>query len=144
MPSEKQAPTGLAGALWCPRCRSKRVVVLVIGVVLMSLGDLYMTLQHLTQFGMLEENPLAHAIMQYGSSNGLIAWKLSTILVAAGILLWARRRFAAEAGALFCCCVMTWLTVRWIDYSQHLTSITRDADEMVMTDDHRWISLPPE
>jgi hypothetical protein len=134
----------LAGALLCPRCRSKRVIALLVGVVFMSLGDLYMTLQHLTQFGMLEANPFAHAIMQYGSSWGLGAWKLSTVALAAGILFWARRRASAEAGALVCCLIMTWLTVRWVRYSDHLTSITRDAPELVQGDDRRWVSLPPD
>jgi hypothetical protein len=131
-------------ALFCPRCRSKRVIALLFGVVLMSLGDLYMTLQHLTQIGMLEDNPLAHAIMQYGSSWGLAAWKLCTVILAAGILFGARRRFSAELGALFCCVVLTWLMVRWVDYSDHLTSITRDAPELVQRDDARWVSMPPD
>jgi uncharacterized membrane protein YczE len=131
-------------ALLCPRCRAKRVIALLVGIVLMSLGDLYMTLQHLTHIGMLEDNPLALAIMQYGSSWGLAAWKLCTIALAAGILLYARRRASAEAGALFCCIVMTWLTSRWVDYSDHLTSITRDAPELVRGDDDRWVSLPPD
>lgn len=134
----------LVGELFCPRCRSKRVIGLLLVVVLMSIGDLYMTLQHLTHIGMLEDNPLAHAIMQYGSSWGLVVWKMCTVILAAGILFWARRRLSAELGALFCCVVMTWLMVRWVNYSDHLTSITHDAPELVQRDDERWVSLPPD
>ena len=140
----QMGPTGVLGALTCPRCRSKRVIILLFAVVLMSLGDLYMTLEHLTQFGMPEANPFAHAIIQYGSRTGLIAWKLATVLLAVGILFFARRRWSAEAGAFFCCAVMTWLTVRWLDYSTHITHIGRDADALVSAEDSIWISLPQE
>ncbi len=144
------SPSGQPGKcsrLWslvCPRCRATRVMILLVGVVLMSLGDLYMTLEHLTQSGMPEANPLAHAIIQYGSRTGLIVWKLATIVLAAGILFYARRRVSAELGALFCCGVMAWLTVRWLDYNTHVSEIVRDAHELVTDEQSQWVSLPSD
>lgn len=142
--AESSGPNRLVKGLLCPRRRAWRVTALLVGVVLMSLGDLYMTLEHLTHIGMPEANPFAHAIIQYGSRNGLIAWKLATVLLAVGILFFARRRWSAEVGALFCCGVLTWLTARWMDYSEHLTHVGRDIPELVTGEDSRWVSLPPE
>lgn len=137
-------PTGVLRALSCPRCRSRRVIILLCGIVLMSLGDLYMTLEHLTHVGMPEANPFAHAIIQYGSRTGLIVWKLATVLLATGILFYARRRWSAEAAAVFSCAVMTWLTVRWLDYSTHIGQLSRQGQELVSAEDSIWVSLPPE
>lgn len=132
---------GFWRALWCPRCRSKRVLLLLSAVVLMSLGDLYMTLQYLLHSGLLEANPLARSIMQYGSPAGLIAWKLCTLILASGILIWARRKLSAELGVLFCCGVMTWLTVRWLEYSDQVSRFTHEAATMAAADDSRWVTL---
>lgn len=129
--------------LLCPCCRSRRVLVILAGVVLMSLGDLYMTLQYLLHFGLLESNPMARAIIQHGSPWILAAWKLCTLILAVGILAFARRRLSAELGTLFCCGVMAWLTVRWIHYSDQVSSTTRDAQALLHTDESRWVTLAP-
>lgn len=133
----------LVNGLFCPRCRSKRVIVILTGVVLMSLGDLYMTLQYVMHFGLLEANPFARAMMQYGSPTVLVAWKLCTLILAAGILLYARRRLSAELGVLFCCGVMTWLTVRWMDYMEQMAHMPRETQALVQQDDSKWVTLVP-
>jgi hypothetical protein len=105
------------GAALTPGYRPVRVMLLLCGVVLLSLADLYMTLVHLMSFGMIEANPLARGIMAYGSPAALIVWKLVTVMTAVGILFYARRRRAAELGAIFCCGVLLWLTGRWVSYN---------------------------
>ena len=143
MPSQLETPrAGVWMALTCPASRSRRVVVLLAAIILMSLGDLYMTLEHLTQIGMPEANPLAHAIIQYGSRSVLIAWKLATVILAVGILFYARRRWSAEAAALFCCGVLTWLSARWLDYSEHMLKVDTGLCPLVLGDDHRWVTIP--
>lgn len=133
----------LRRGLFCPECRSQRVLVILVGIVLMSLGDLYMTLEYLLHFGMLESNPLARAIIQHGSPWVLGAWKLCTLILAVGILVFARRRVSAELGALFCCGVMAWLTVRWIHYSDQVGEATRYQQALVEFDEGRWVTLAP-
>ncbi len=133
--------SGPLRGLWCPHCRSKRVTILLVGIILMSLGDLYMTLQYLLHSGLLEANPIARSIMMHGSPTGLILWKLCTLVLASGILFWARRKWSAEVGALFCCCVMTWLTVRWIEYSDQVLRFNKEATALVQADDLRWVTL---
>jgi uncharacterized membrane protein YhfC len=143
MPLQLEARSaGIWRALTCPACRSRRVVVLLAAIILMSLGDLYMTLEHLTHVGMPEANPLAHAIIQYGSRSILIAWKLATVVLAVGILYYARRRWSAEAAALFCCGVLTWLSARWLDYSEQMLKVDTSFCPLVLGDDHRWVTLP--
>jgi hypothetical protein len=118
-------------------------MVILTGVILMSLGDLYMTLQYVMHFGLLEANPMARALMQYGSPTALIAWKLCTLILAAGILFYARRRLSAELGVLFCCGVMTWLTVRWMDYMEQMAHVSRETQALVQQDESKWVTLVP-
>jgi hypothetical protein len=129
--------------LFCPRCRAKRVTALLVGVILMSLGDLYMTLQYVMHYGLLEANPFARAMMDYGSPSLLVAWKLFTLLLTSGILFFARRRLSAELGAIFCCGVLTWLTVRWLDYSDQMAHMPRESQALVTQDESRWVTLVP-
>jgi Domain of unknown function (DUF5658) len=134
--------TGLIRAL-SPECRATRVTALLIGIVLLSLGDLYMTLLHLVNFGMLEQNPLAREIMAHNSPAALVVWKLITVGLAVGILFWARRRPAAELAALFCCGVLTWLTLRWSSYSEQMADLTHGLTSMTQEDEPHWVTMAP-
>lgn len=138
-PRPRLAPGGFR-----PEHRPHRVVVLLAAVVLLSLGDLYMTLIHLLNFGMLEGNPLARAIMEHGSPAAVVIWKFVTVGFAVGVLYWARRRWAAEAGALLCCCILAWLTVQWVGYSDQISRITRELNVLAATqDDPVWVTMVP-
>lgn len=132
-----------ASHIWGSAGRPARVLALLIAVVLLSLGDLYMTLVHLLNFGMLEGNPLARAIMERGSPTALVAWKLLTVGFAVAVLFAARRRWAAEAGALFCCVVLTWLTFQWAGYSEQISRLTRELNLLAAQDEPRWVSMVP-
>jgi hypothetical protein len=101
--------------------RSARVLALVAAISLMSLGDLYMTLVHLRGFGMIEMNPLARLVMQHHATWVLIAWKLASITLCAGILSIFRHRRSAELGAILCFAVLTALTLQWIRYSDQVS-----------------------
>jgi hypothetical protein len=133
------APT--IGAALKPGYRPVRVTVLLCGVVLLSLADLYMTLVHLMSFGMIEANPLARGIMAYGSPAALIVWKLVTVTTAVGILFYARRRRAAEVGAIFCCCVLLWLTGRWIAYNAQVGHWTGEMHSLAGVNAPDWVSM---
>jgi len=136
-------------AAWCKEGwssfhRPRRVVALLAGVVMLSLGDLYMTLVHLLNFGMLEGNPVARAIMEHGSPAALVIWKLVTVGFAVAVLFWARKRWLAEAGALFCCCVLTWLTFHWVGYSEQISQITHELHVLAATqDDPKFVTMVP-
>ena len=126
------------------RCRHYRMYGLLTGVVLLSAGDLYMTLLHLTNFGLLEANPLARGIMAHGTPAELIAWKFCTVGLAVGILFFARRKPSAEVAAILCCGVLTWLTLRWVAYSDEISRATGEIQGMVhTTEEPRFVTLAP-
>ncbi len=106
------------------RRRSARVLTLVAAIALMSVGDLYMTMVHLRGAGMVEMNPFARLVIQYQAPWVLIAWKLGTSGLAAGILAACRKKRVAELAAIACCVVMTALTVQWIRYSDQASRST--------------------
>jgi hypothetical protein len=123
------------------RYRPCRVLVLLACIVVFSLADLYMTLVHLLHFGMLEANPLARSIMEYGSPAALILWKLVTVGIAVAIFFWKRDRRAAEWGAAFCCCVLVWLTGRWVTYNLQISDYTQELAEVAGSGEPPWISM---
>jgi hypothetical protein len=134
----------LKGGGWSTANRPHRVAALLVGVVMLSLGDLYMTLVHLLNFGMLEGNPVARTIMEHGSPAALVIWKLLTVGFAVGVLFWARRLWAAEAGAVFCCCVLTWLTFQWVGYSDQISRLTHELHVLAATqEDPKWVTMVP-
>jgi hypothetical protein len=133
----------ILGRTFAPALRPYRVTGLLAGVVLLSVGDLYMTLLHLTTFGMLEANPLARGIMAHGSPAMLAAWKTATVGLAVGILFWARRRATAEVAAVFCCLVLAWLTLRWVAYSDTVSAMTPELQALVTGEEPRFVTMAP-
>jgi uncharacterized protein DUF5658 len=131
--------------LWGPMHRPRRVLGLLFAVVILSLADLYMTLVHLLHFGLLEGNPIARNIMEHGSPAALILWKCVTVGLAVGIMAWARKRWAAEAGAAFCCLVLTWLTVQWVAYNDQISRLTPELQTLATTTHNGsdWVSMVP-
>lgn len=96
--------------------RTARMVALVSVIVVVSLIDLYLTLLYLKHGGMGESNPIARWVMGMNCEWVLGVWKFVLVGGACGILLWARKRWTAEAAAWFCAVVMVWLGARWIKY----------------------------
>lgn len=136
--------TRILDAAFGARYRPTRVSTLLAGVVILSLGDLYMTLVHLLNFGMFEGNPVARGIMAHGSPAMLIIWKLVTVGFAVAVMFWARRRISAEAGALFCCLVLTWLTLQWAHYSDQVANLTNELHAMDNESEVRWVTMAPD
>jgi len=92
------------------------VIILLSAVLLLSIGDLIMTLTYLTSVGMAEGNPIARLVMSYRSPWYLVVWKAASLTSACGILFIHRHRRAAEIGAWICALVLVWLTFRWSAY----------------------------
>lgn len=124
--------------------RARRVVLLLIGVVLMSLADLHMTLVHLSSAGMLEGNPLARLVISYNSPGVLVLWKLATLTLTVGILFRAKSSRSGEIGAWLCFLVLAGLMVQWDMYSREVVQWTAELSMITEGYDHRWVSLDPE
>lgn len=121
--------------------RPLRVTCLLVAIVVLSVGDLWMTLEHLRSVGMMEGNPIARLLIVHGTPLGLIGWKLASTGLAVFLLYVARRRAAGEVGAVVCCCILTWLTQRWVAYSDHVKHLTRDIPAIVEVGGDKWVSL---
>jgi hypothetical protein len=120
--------------------RARRVIVLTIAIAVMSIADLLITLTYLRNGGMGEANPLARWVLNFGSANILIVWKILTVVTACTIFVATRRSRAAEIGAWCCCLVLTWLSVRWMAYSHDAAYVSGAVAEL---EPSKWVSLDP-
>jgi hypothetical protein len=107
--------------------RSRRVVLLLAAVALMSVADLALTLEYATSVGLFEGNPVARAVMSYNSASLLAAWKLSSVGVCLWILFRTRHTRSGEVGAWVCFGTLAWLTVCWTGYNSQMAEIASSA-----------------
>lgn len=124
------------------RSRTRRVLILLSIVIVLSLADLYLTVLYVSEAGGFPEaNPLARAIMSARSIPLLVAWKLLTVVTTVGILYAIRRTKSAELGAWVCFLVLGWLTVHWGQYvaEAHPTTLAQAVE--FGYDDPQWISF---
>ena len=119
------------------------MLILLLGIALLSMVDLYMTMTHLMGAGMIEGNPLARGIMAYNSPVILTIWKIATAGLAIGILFHARKRRSGELAAWVCCGLLVWLTVRWINYNAEIQALTPYLASIAEQENHRWVAIDP-
>lgn len=104
--------------------RAFRVVTLVAVGWVLGITDLVLTLTYLMNVGLFEGNPLARWVIALGSPLIVALFKLATMVASSSILLWQRRRWQAEVGAILAVLVLGKLTLAWmsyIDFSSELT-----------------------
>ncbi len=116
------------------RDRSRRVVLLIVGVVLLSLGDLVVTGTYLTSTGMMEANPIAgYIIRATGSLPMLAAYKALTVAICAGILYRLRRQVEGEVAAWCAIMILALMSLQWFHYSRQVDGLTG-----ITLADHGW------
>ncbi|HWB19913.1 MAG TPA: DUF5658 family protein [Phycisphaerales bacterium] len=99
--------------------RSRRVQVLLLGILILSLADLAVTMTHLKTTGMMEANPIAEYLIKYTQSPGaLIAFKLSTVGVCMLLLHRLRFHWEGEAAAWVAVIILAGMSIMWHTYSQ--------------------------
>ncbi len=102
------------------RDRSRRVALLIVGIVLLSLGDLLITLTYLRSTGMAEANPIAAWLIRVtGSATVLTAYKALTVGVCISLLYRLRRHVEGEVGAWCAVTILALTVLVWYDYSGH-------------------------
>lgn len=143
-PEYGAAPSGSFASKWrlaLNKSRPTRVVGLIFAIVCLSLADLYITLLYLHSGGMGEANPVARWLMQLNRPGLLIAWKLGTVVVASGILLYYRRQRLGELGAWACCLILVWLTLRWETYHAEIPELTASLHAIDTHGSERWVRM---
>ena len=105
--------------------RSRRVSVLLIGILALSVADLAATLTHLRTIGMAEANPIAAFIIEWGdSSTALSLYKLGTVGLATTVLFHLRTTVQAEIGCWLGLLILGAMSVHWHLYTQTLDSVS--------------------
>ena len=141
------------GALWRPVValraigradpRTRRVVLLIVAIMIMSVGDLLLTLTYLRHLGMAESNPLARLVLDFNSPTLLIVWKMATVLACTSILLWKSRSISAEVGAWLGTSILAALMLHWSTYVKTAPPLPAIETASLFQNDERWMTLAP-
>ncbi len=103
------------------RDRPRRVVLLIVGIVVLSIGDLGVTLLHLKSSGMIEANPVAAWIIAHTGSGALLtAYKAVTVAICVGLLFRLRRHVEGEIGAWCAVLIMAAVSIQWYQYNREI------------------------
>lgn len=124
-----------------PDARAQRVIAIVLASILMSAGDLYMTLTYVTNIGMIELNPLARQLMAWNSPMAVVAWKLALTLFGAGVLLAFRKRRSTEVAAWLVFASMTWLIFHWRGFNTEVADMTEEYQMLSQIGDERFVHM---
>lgn len=112
------------------RTRGRRVCLLLIGVTVLGLGDLLATTTHMNGVGLIEANPFARHLVEAGSTEGLVLFKLGSIGIAIGLILRVRNHRAGEIGGWVLVAIMAVLTLHWHHYSMMLDEQLRHVEDL--------------
>lgn len=106
------------------RARSRRVTLLLIGVVVLSLADLVITLTHLRSLGMMEANPIAAFLIRTTNSAWILSvYKILTTGICVAVLYWLRRMRSGEIAAWISVAILAFMCVMWHQYSAHFDDV---------------------
>lgn len=127
--------------------RSRRVLVMCIGILLLSAADLIITLAFLKANSMMEANPIAVWLITYTQSAwALSAFKASTVGVCVAVLLRYRASWASEAAAWCAVAILAVMSVMWREYSNHFEDthfvLLTQGPTMTATADDSRLGLP--
>ncbi len=109
--------------------RARRVTLLVLGIIVLSLVDLAITLAYLRANWMMEANPLAAYIIRSTNSPWVLAaFKGCTVAICAALLYRLRRFRSGEIAAWCGIGVLTVMAIMWHAYADHMD----DHQEMLL------------
>ena len=141
-----QRPGGLSlSLLTSPDIRAQRVALVLLATCLLGVYDLALTLVFSTSIGMVELNPLARLIMRvYDSPFMLIAWKLLSMGLSAGIIWRIRRTRIGELAAWLALVVLLALCLHWAAFVRDVALFASEYHSDEMLTDSRFVVLGAE
>jgi len=124
--------------------KSRRVVLLILAIGLMSFADLVITLTYMRSVGMIEANPIARLMLEIGSIDQLVRYKLFTMSLSCGVLYLLRRHARAEHGAWVCVALLFALTIHWVRYNDKVVDYSNDIHVISQSpeDVPYWVHIP--
>ncbi len=134
---------GVLRAIRSVHPRTRRVVLLIAAIIMMSVGDLLLTLTYLRYLGMAESNPLARLVLDFRSPALLVVWKMATVVACTSILLWKSRAWSAEVGAWIGAFILGALMVHWSAYVKLAPPRPPIETASLFAGDERWMTLYP-
>ena len=115
--------------------RSQRVTWLLIGVVLLSLADLFLTITYLTTVGMSEGNPIAVWLLHSTNSIWPLAlYKIATVAICVSLLYFNRYKRQSELASWCAMIILVALSIWWNQYSRYQPYLPVAEDHIVMTE----------
>ncbi|MFG0329111.1 MAG: DUF5658 family protein [Phycisphaerales bacterium] len=105
------------------RARTRRVCLLVGLILLLSVGDLIVTLTFLKSTGMQELNPLAAYLIRQGSLAGLLLFKFGSMFACVSLILLVRHLRQGEVAAWIATAILVGLTLHWSTYTHQMLDI---------------------
>ncbi len=136
-------PWRLLAAMRSVHPRTRRVCLLIVAIIMMSVGDLLLTLTYLRHLGMAESNPLARLVLDFRSPALLVIWKMATVLACTSILLWKSRSWSAEIGAWTGAFILGALMMHWVVYVKTAPPAPIVETASLFAGDERWMTLAP-
>lgn len=122
--------------------RSRRVLILLVGIIILSIADLIITLTHLEGLGMAEANPLARFIINgTGSPVSLVSYKLLTVLVCVALLFKVRKHLQAEIAAWCALGILSCMSAMWFTYSRNIDAATDMSLTQTASVRHDWVQF---
>ena len=115
---------------------------MIVGIVVLSLGDLLITVTCLTTTGMIEANPVADFIIrQTGSVAVLAAYKALTVAICVGLLFRLGRHVEGEAAAWCAILILAVLSLHWYHYVNEFEGLTDVEFAAGVADGEAWLVL---
>lgn len=103
--------------------RSRRMVLLIIGIVVLSAADLLVTVAFAQAGGMMEANPIALFVARFTESPwALAAYKAVTVGICVALLYRLRRYASGEAAGWCCVAILAVMSLMWHHYSNTLAN----------------------
>ena len=109
------------------RARCRRVAILVVVVLVLSIFDLVTTISLLRSMGMQELNPVAAYVISGRSITGLILFKIGSVLGSVSLILLLRHLWQGEIAAWTATAIVGGLAIYWSAYTTQLNKL-QDSD----------------
>ena len=123
-------------------CRTRRVIVLLAGIVVLSLADLVITMVHLRSTGMAEANPIARFVIGASQSPlSLICFKALSVMICVVLLYKVRKTLQGEIAAWCALLILAGLSLMWFHYARQYESPLDLQLAQSQLEGHMWVQF---
>lgn len=120
--------------------RRLRMLALLTAIVVLSAGDLVLTIGHMSTTGMYEANPLVAGLARMTESSlSIVNFKALTVLVGVGLLYRLRRYGSAELAAWLVAAVLVALSIQWHLYTSEISNMSLMVQVELAVHDAGWV-----